>query len=105
MIQFSSGSEIELCFETEVEGLYENDTAAGDIDDYLLFGPSTGRIILAPSSLLDEDDEGAVQDILDLVEEEAFDEEFGEGDESLDSDDDSESSSKDSRVKWVEEKD
>ncbi|KAM0431425.1 hypothetical protein ACHAPT_005402 [Fusarium lateritium] len=80
VIQFSSGDEIELCFEAEVTGLFNS-------DDDTLTGPC--RIILAPPHLLDED---SIEDILHLVDEQAFDEEFkhgfddGESDLDLDSD-------------------
>jgi hypothetical protein len=71
VIQFLSGDEIELCFEAEVDGLFDDDA------------PSTEpcRIIWAPSSLLEED---SIEDVLHLIDEEAFDEEF---DHSLESED------------------
>lgn len=73
VIQFSSGDEIELCFETEVDGLFDDDA------------PSTEpcRIIWAPSSLLEDED--SIEEILHLIDEEAFDEEFDHGLESADS--------------------
>ncbi|KAI8651183.1 AAA domain-containing protein [Fusarium keratoplasticum] len=72
VIQFSSGDEIELCFETEVDGLFDDDA------------PSTEscRIIWAPSSLLEEED--SIEDILHLIDEKAFDEEFDHSLESAD---------------------
>lgn len=52
--------------------------------------PGGNRIILAPPSLLDLDDENALQHILDITSEEEFDFEFGEGDREAgdDADDD-----------------
>lgn len=74
VIQLSSGDELELCFEAEVDGLFDDDA------------PSTEscRIIWAPSSLLEEE-EDSIEDILHLIDEEAFDEEFEHGLESADS--------------------
>ncbi|KAL6355392.1 hypothetical protein LRP88_10981 [Fusarium phalaenopsidis] len=73
VIQFSSGDEIELCFEGEVDGLFDDDVSSTE----------PCRIIWAPSSLLEEED--SIEDILHLIDEEAFDEEFDHSLESADS--------------------
>src|SRR5690349_17127003 len=70
VIQFSSADEIEACFQADIKGLFTGRARYNTVK----------RVILAPSSLLEQDDENALQHILDLTSEDEFDFEFGEGD-------------------------
>jgi hypothetical protein len=70
VIQFSSAGEIEACFQADIKGLFKGSARYNTVK----------RVILAPSSLLERDDENALQHILDLTSEYEFDFEFGEGD-------------------------